>query len=83
MVPKGINFENHGNKKRMITCGSKFPATATIPTIIIKLSVNSFIPCAILPTASKLGVIFKCRQVLPARSSAFKETKLPNLIPQR
>ena len=41
MVPKGINFENHGNKKRMMTCGSEFPAIATIPTIVTKPIVNA------------------------------------------
>ena len=83
MILKGINFENHGNKKRMITCGSEFPAIATIPTIIIKLSVNSFIPCTILPTASKLGFIFKCRRVFPARSSTFRLCLVPEKFEEK
>ena len=64
-------IENHGKKKWAITRGLKFTATAIVPTIITRLSVNISVPCAILPMAAsiRLGLVFKCCQVFSAKSS--------------
>ena len=72
MICGKINLKLTGRGKWVITRGLKFTATATIPTIITRLSANTFVSCAILPMAAstRLGLVFKRCQVFSAKSSA-------------